>query len=157
MSTTVYSAEVQFAGYSDSSRNGPRVTLRLQDRDDLKVFIGLEGARFMLCLARINDDETLVEEPPKPPAATEPSAVLKGGQLAALAGQFAASLAFQGWVESITGAPRDGVSRKDLAATFIRTTCGVTSRAHLDHNDVASAAFHANIRAPYMKFCSENA
>lgn len=61
--TPKYSGEVQFAGYTDSSRNGPRVTFRLGDRSDLEQFVGMEGKRYMLAIVEIGDDEQPVQQP----------------------------------------------------------------------------------------------
>lgn len=61
--TPKYSGEVQFAGYTDSSRNGPRVTFRLDDRSDLEQFVGMEGKRYMLAIVEIGDDEQPVQQP----------------------------------------------------------------------------------------------
>lgn len=40
----------------------------------------------------------------------------------------------------------------EVAANIIRETCGVASRADLDHNDVAAQIFHRDFRLPYQRW-----
>lgn len=67
---------------------------------------------------------------------------LKGGALARLAGTLCAKSDFQRFA---------GVSSSADAAAWIRQTCGVESRADLDHNPEAARKFHDLIRKPYLQ------
>jgi hypothetical protein len=62
----------------------------------------------------------------------EPQNTLKGGKLAASAGILCTEGAFLQWCDA-TGA--------DAAADYIRQRCGITSRAHLDHDEGAAREF----------------
>lgn len=56
----------------------------------------------------------------------------KGGKLAQSAGIMCAEGAFKQWCDATSD---------DAAADYIRTRCGVTSRAHLDHDETAAREF----------------
>ena len=154
----LYAGEVQFAGYTDSSRSGPRVTLRLADRDDLQRFVGLEGRRFMLALVEIGDGE----EPKKPTAAPAPAAapaeppapaLPKGGRLANEAGIMCSQRAFQRQVEldfPELWERAGGETLEERAANCIRVMCGISSRAELDHNADAAEAFQRCFRKKWL-------
>ena len=71
----------------------------------------------------------------------------KGGALARLAGQWSQSVAFWRWA---------GVDDADAAAQYIRSTCGVGSRADLDHNSEAAHLFHVRIREPFSEYLRIN-
>lgn len=71
--------------------------------------------------------------------ATEPK---KGGPLARLSGMFCQQAAFMQF---------SGATSPDDAAEFIRRTCGVQSRAELDHNPKAAALFHEHVRKPFLE------
>jgi hypothetical protein len=137
-----YSGEVQFAGYTDSSRSGPRITLRLAERADLESFVGCEGKRYMLALVEIGDDEQPVEKP-------------KGGERAKWCAIRCQEPEFQSWVvrnfrESAKAGM--GLNRKavDLAAYIVRSVCEVESRAELDTDKGAAEVFDELIRRPWM-------
>ncbi len=63
----------------------------------------------------------------------EPENTLKGGKLAQEAGILCTQKAFHQWCDA---------TDVDGAADYIRTRCGVSSRAHLDHNQAAAREFH---------------
>lgn len=175
---TAFEGEVQFAGYTDSSRNGPRVTLRLADRDELQRFVGLEGKRFMVALVEIAEDGTPVSGGPAS-AETQDEANLrmrktldampladkpKGGPLARLAGQWCAMPSFHAWllrtmpdlcrvaIEAMDN-PGELTPKpdSDIAAEVVRRVCNVASRADIDHNAWARDRFEALIRRPFME------
>lgn len=175
--TPAFQGEVQFAGYTDSSRNGPRVTLRLADRDELQRFVGLEGRRFMVALVEIADDGTpaggglagpetqdaanrrMRAQLDAMPLAEKP----KGGPLARLAGQWCGMQMFQGWIERafpylfaeallrVPGHIAPGAAREYIAGEVIRRHCGISSRRELDHDKRAADRFDAEIRRPFMQ------
>lgn len=64
----------------------------------------------------------------------------KGGDLARLAGQLCNNPRFQEFLN---------VNNAEEAARFIRTECGIVSRAELDHDLDAQDIFHARFRRPF--------
>lgn len=66
----------------------------------------------------------------------------KGATLARLAGMLCQQTAFMQF---------SGSTSPDDAADFIRRTCGVKSRAELDHNPEAAALFHKRVRKPFVE------
>lgn len=74
---------------------------------------------------------------------------LKGGELAKLAGRWSNEQSFWDWVSFIQENPCSG---EKGAAAFIYAVCGITSRAHLDHDAAARARFDQHIRKPYAKY-----
>jgi hypothetical protein len=136
-----YSGEVQFAGYSDSSRSGPRITLRLAERADLESFVGSEGKRYMLALVEIGADEQPVEGPQSKAA----------GPLCKWVAIRCKKPEFQDWVIQQTGGVYSG-SREEWAAKWVRETCCVESRADIDGNVMAEHRLHALIRQPYANW-----
>ncbi len=143
--TPLHSGEVQFVTFADSSKGGPRITLRLSDREELEAFVGMEGRRFMLALVLIGDDETPAE-PPAPKAEPEKP---KGGELAKLAGMWCNDPEFQKWLTKNQNAkvPYDA----ETAAAVVRAWCGISTRAQLDHIPLAASHFKHYFRDPYHK------
>ena len=73
----------------------------------------------------------------------------KGGALAKLAGMWCADPRFWEWLNS------DGerhIGSETEAAEYVRTICGVQSRADIDHNPQAEKIFHNQIRLPFGDF-----
>ena len=73
----------------------------------------------------------------------------KGGALARLAGQWCREPEFHHFVAAKTGFDCPSI---DVAAGFVRTVCGIETRADLDHDGAAEAKFHICIRLPYMRW-----
>lgn len=143
MSEPTFSGEVQFAGYSDSSRSGPRVTLRLAERADLERFVGCEGKRFMAVLVEIGPDEQPVPED-KP----------KGGERAKWCALRCQEPEFQQFLRrSFPLAWSHGMGDTDVhrAASVIRAVCLIGSRVELDNDPVSAARFDKLIRMPWME------
>jgi hypothetical protein len=153
---TSYSGEVQFAGYSDSSRSGPRITLRLSDRLDLEAFVGAEGKRYMLALVEIGDDEKPVQ----------PVHVASIGPLCRWAVLRCKEEQFQLWIKPVydrvmggDGSGFGDVTPEDsfdgdwskYAGHCIKVMTGVSSRRELDIDKVAAAKFKTLIMEPYGK------
>lgn len=63
---------------------------------------------------------------------------IKGGRLAQRAGILCTEGAFQVFASERSSVPAD----ENGAKQFIYLSCGVTSRAHLDHDDDAARKFH---------------
>lgn len=78
---------------------------------------------------------------------------IKGGPLAKLAGQFCEAEPFRRWLR-LTYDPLPRTSED--AATIIRNTCGITSRAELDHISEAADIFHREFRLPYNAWLQED-
>jgi hypothetical protein len=133
-----YSGEVQFAGYSDSSRSGPRITLRLAERADLEAFVGSEGKRYMLALVEIGADEQPVQAPQK-----------AAGPLCKWVAIRCKEPEFWDWITSTETAPVSDGPFDEWAAWWVRKTCGVNSRSEIDGNPEAEKRFHTLIRQPY--------
>lgn len=143
----LFSGEVQFVTYADSSKGGPRVTLRLPDRDQLQAFIGKEGRRFMAVLVEIGDDE-------QPVPAQQVEQKPKGGELAKLAGILCEDPTFRTWLKrehayvwSMNEVDGKGIA--DVAASTLRAVCLIDSRAKLDNDKTAATRFHDLIRKPF--------
>lgn len=66
----------------------------------------------------------------------------KGGELAKLAGQLCNNPSFQ---------QMNGVDSAEAAADVIRYTCGIKSRAELDHDLGAAEIFHKEFRVPFVE------
>lgn len=81
-----------------------------------------------------------------------PSTERKGAALSRAAAMMCNGAKFQRWVVSRIGAAPDGVSASQHAAQYIRYICGITSRAHLDHNAQAASLFHEAVRKPFVKW-----
>lgn len=74
------------------------------------------------------------------PLKGQPENTLKGGKLAQAAGILCTEGAFRQWA-SIIGKHGIPELTEEEAADFIREYCGVSTRAHLDHNDDAAQIF----------------
>ncbi len=154
---TTFDGEVQFAGYADGSRGGPRITFRLTDREHLNTFAGLEGKRFMLAIVEIGDDE-------KPAApAPAPAKRERMGPLLELAVRLARDPRFQQWADQnyfVTlgvhfDGDIDGTLNHSIAKSFICGVCGVESRKDIDGNPEATKRFHELVRKPYAAWLQQ--
>jgi hypothetical protein len=77
----------------------------------------------------------------------------KGGALATLAGRLCNDENFHQFAAETYGVCwRIGHAAEDIA-TWMREQCLITSRAELDHNEVAASSFHTVIRGPWQKWC----
>jgi hypothetical protein len=156
-----FQGEVQFAAFSDSSRGGPRVTLRLADRSELDRFIGAEGKRFMAVLVEIADDETPAE--PEKSAPARPAVQRERmAPLCEWAVYRCAEAEFQRWAITIAApafgyAPPADASPEDQAKAVVCYVCGVSSRKMLDTDPRAAAQLHKQIRQPYSLWLKEGA
>ena len=140
-----FEGEVQFAAYTDSSRGGPRIALRLHDRAELEKFVGLEGKRFMCVLVAIGDGEE--PEPPRAAPASAPQAA-KLGPLAMSAVQVCGNPRFQKWL---------GVDSAEAAGDYLKDVCGVKSRRDLDTDEAAGMRFKVGVMGRWAHFNRERA
>lgn len=172
MSTPVptFSGETQFVAYTDSSRGGPRVTLRLADRDELDKFIGKEGKRFMAVLVEIADDETpAVPEKPARKAAA-PVQRQRMGPLCEWAVYRCGEPVFQSWIRprydramggngsgwgDVTPMDDFGGNHAEYAAHCIKVLCNVNSRTEFDTDMAAGERFKTLVMRPYAAWMKE--
>lgn len=143
----LFSGEVQIAGYTDSSRSGPRLTIRLQDRADLEAFVGMEGKRFMLALVPIGDDEQ-----PAAPTAQAPRPAVKRermGPLCEWAVFRCGEERFRDWVRMEFGAASDAPLTAEQCGDVLKSVAGVASRKDLDTDADAGALFREVVMHRY--------
>lgn len=157
---TAYQGQVMLAGWSETHDGGAKVTFWLPDATDLDAFRTMTvrkgktaGQRLAMVLVLIGDDEQPVPvEPEKAP--TNP----KGGPLAQLAGRWCADPAFQQWVHEVHPHMFPGLTDfQEYARRVIVLTCGIQSRAELDHSEEAAERFHRCIRIPYSRYIGGDA
>ena len=80
----------------------------------------------------------------------------KGGALAKLAGQFCNDTDFWSFLEDHHAVQYASLTPPgDVAAEFIRSKCGIQSRADLDHNREAAEIFNAEFRLPFLAWQGE--
>jgi hypothetical protein len=164
-----FQGEVQFAGYADGSRGGPRVTLRLADRDELDRFIGKEGKRFMAVLVEIADDETPAE-PAKPAPVRKAVQRERMGPLCEWAVYRCGEPVFQQWIRrqydivmggnglgwgDVTPTDHFGGNHAEYAAHCIKVLCEVDSRKVFDTDMAAGERFKALVMRPYAAWMKE--
>jgi hypothetical protein len=155
---TLFEGELQYVGFTDSSRAGPCLKFRLHDRDELQKFIGLDARRVAAVLVLIGDDEQ--PEPPPSAAKPEPEKPAKkrgGASLTFLAVQWCERHDFHGWLEkhypaAWYAAERTTDAADKCAAEVIYGICGISSRAELDVNQEAADKFSRSIRIPFNSY-----
>ena len=164
-----FQGEVQFAGYADGSRGGPRVTFRLADRDELEKFIGMEGKRFMAVLVQIADDET----PAEPEKTAAPRKAVQRERMAPLC-EWAVfrcgEPVFQSWIRpvydrlmggngsgwgDVTPDNDFGGNHAEYAAHCIKVLCKVESRKEFDTDMAAGERFKTLVMRPYAAWLKE--
>jgi hypothetical protein len=70
----------------------------------------------------------------------------KGGPLCTLAARWCKDEDFRDWL---------GVDTEEEATIFMRSTCGIESRAQLDHDEHAALLFNEHFRIPYKNYLNE--
>lgn len=133
-----FSGEVQFRRYSDTSTQGASIVLALADRDELSLFIGKEGKRFMAVLVEVGDDEKPVEPQKKPLGTIAQWLVLRCQER-----EFWAFLNSE-QAKFIDSEP----DAKQAVCEMLK----VDSRKDVDGNEQAMGRFHALIRGPYSRW-----
>jgi hypothetical protein len=120
-------------------------TVRLQTMMDgtLRMTVDVEPRNARDAFALFGTPGTALALAGIKPAAQETAQKPAGGPLAKLAGQWCQMPQFLAW---------SGCNTADAAADFIRRECGISSRAELDHNAAAAAAFHTHIREPFSTY-----
>jgi hypothetical protein len=96
-------------------------------------------------LARLNSPYEAKETPIAEAKQADPHRLTKGGKLSREAAMLCQAGAFWKFMEEhVIGTPRNS----DEAADLLRSECGVTSRAELDHDEKAAARFR-EIKSSY--------
>lgn len=134
-----WTGEAQLMGYGESDSSGAWIKLQVE-HEDLTQFRGLKGTTFDLTLA--NPDQP-TGAPAKP----------KGGPLSKEAGKMCNVLDFQRYAADTLSSLAGEVIEPDYHATirFVRSSCGVESRAELDHNATAAKLFR-ELMSRYSKW-----
>lgn len=140
--TPTHSGEVQFVTFADSSKGGPRITLRLHEREELEAFVGKEGKRFMCVLVEIGDDEQPVQYPPGAVIECDANNRPTLGPAAYWLVQRCKEPEFRNWL---------GVETESQAAAEVKAILEIASRKDLDGDPHAMARFNEQIRGRYMK------
>lgn len=141
-----FKGEVQFAGYSDSSRSGPRITLRLDDRDNLQSFVGQEAKRYMMVLVEIGADEQPV---PQAPPAAQPAQRERMGPLCHWAVMRCGDERFRDWVRMEFCSALDPDLTAEQCGDVLKGVAGVASRKDLDTDKAAGALFREVVMQRY--------
>jgi hypothetical protein len=141
----LFSGEVLFRRWSDSSTQGVQVTFALADAEELAPLKGLEGKRFACVLVRINDDETLSQEPPQKRGGFSADVGPKAREAIQLCGD----PRFQQYVATVTGEAASAENAKD----WLLIECGgIRSRKDLDGDQIAGELFIERVRVPFIKW-----
>ena len=143
---------MQAVGWSDSSRNGPRMTFARPSREHLQAFIGCEGKRFMAVLVLIGDDELPVPPPQPAPKQAEPKAPKVDHSLSKWAALRCADPEFRHWAGLYFGEAANFVDA-EKTAQWMRAFCSIKSRAELDTNTAAADCFKTLVMAPWSRHC----
>lgn len=78
----------------------------------------------------------------------------KGGAICKLAGMWCNDPEFHAFLTSTMKWAKSYSEpvTAEVAANIVRETCGVASRAELDHDDAAAQRFHDNFRIPFQRW-----
>lgn len=156
--------EVLFLGSHWSDSAGAVVTFELADAETLLEYRALKsseedstGDTRFLTLVQIGDDDRLVDQKLAGMDTTE----VKGGRLARHAGIACRDKAFQefAWVAQHGKEPIPAMDDKalaEMAATFVREKCRVTSRAQLDHDADAATRYEQLVNRPFIRYWTQH-
>ena len=145
----LFSGEVLFRRWSDSSTQGVQVTFALADAAELEPLKGMAGRRFACVLVPINDDESLGVEQQQ--ALAKPRPPDTRGPLCREACDYCALPSFQKYVAEVGGWPAGSVRDDEDCKEFILHTCGgISSRKELDTDQIAADLFLTRIRVPFL-------
>lgn len=123
-------------GYKTMADGKPRIIIDLDC--ELTDAAGLLPVGAEVGLARLSHQPMPVEERQQP--------VLKGGELAKLAGRLCDNKYFLTFLWEVK---HKMAQDSNDAAECIRLICGINSRVELDHNEKAAKVFHDQIRKPF--------
>lgn len=133
--------DAQLKDYGESANAGVWVSFRLPEPESLEPYRGQDrsgrnartGKRYKLMVIAINDDEVPMEAEEQQP---------KPRKLSQIAGGLCHDPLFRAWVADTYGEP---CADSDQAADFIRSMCGIDSRAKLDTDEAAATTFRATL------------
>ena len=131
--------------------NTLRIVIDIDPRYARDAFLMFGTAGTSVALARITD-EAATAEARKEFAAPEDRP--KGGALCKLAAMWCAEEEFHNFLAATmkwAKAYSEPITSV-VAANIIRETCGVSSRADLDHDERAAHIFHRDFRLPYQRW-----
>lgn len=147
--------EVMLLDWSDTAKGGEKLVLQLPPggvkpfRSMTLAKKGMAGQRLQAVFVVLDDEAEELREQHK------------GGALSRLAGQWCHDPRFQRWLGGVfaerwnlCASEHDGPS--DIAAAVVRELCGVDSRATIDHDPKAKAAFDELVRRPFATFLDHN-
>jgi len=128
-----------FAGWSVTHTKGAVIALTIDDDtfDQLRVLD--EKQKIYLLVYEVDDDEEVVNEAKR----CDIERKLKGGPMSVQSGRACSDPGFRNWLQSFTG---ETIDTPDRAAEVIRTYCGVSTRALLDHDKEARVRWKALYR-----------
>ena len=138
--TPMFSGEVQYRRYSDTSSQGQQIVFAVADREALEPFIGKEGKRFMAVFVELGDDELPVE-PVKP--------AVKVGPLCREAVGYCVMPEFAAWLRTVDYPVE---SPADIRGALLNIVGGVESRKDLDTFIYAGERFVDRVRIPFLKY-----
>jgi len=147
-----FKGEMMLLNWSET-KQGRNVVFLLDEESDIHPFKKFTtkkgkraGQRFMAVLVELNDDDTpIVQEQEKP----------KGGPLSKSAALLCQNEKFQSFLSDEYPGMWDRFesdTSEEKSTYVIKSVCGVSSRAELDHVDGASKKFHALMRE-YGSWC----
>lgn len=157
-----FQAEVMLAGWTENHTAGAKVTFYLGDTSELEFFRALKvksrgssGQRFMMVLVEIGDDDKPIDQK------AIANAMNKGGAVSRLSAQWCQREDFQHWLKqrypnrwanALNALSKDNLPNTDdeVAAELVRLSCGVQSRAELDHSKDALDLWERGFRKPFM-------
>lgn len=142
-----FKGEMQLVGWRESHNGGAVVNFRLVDPASLDAFRKLTVGKGKLPGQSLVAS-MMVKDAGGGSGTGDPARV-KGGQLSRLAGILCAQPRFHSFVMEEFG---EDVRAENECTDFLRKTCGVTSRAELDHNSDAARVFHERFRRPFAEF-----
>lgn len=145
-SPNLYAGEVQLAGWSETHNGGCKLILWLPDSSCLDPFRALtvrkgnQAGHVMMCVMVEVDNEG---QPVAPPPPKTPHS------LSRLAALLCENPTFWTWMLEAFGME---VKTPAQAADWMRELLAIDSRAELDTDPDAAAAFHENIRLPFVRW-----
>lgn len=124
-----------------------RIQIDVDPRHARNAFMLFGTPGTPVALARMTPEAAVAQDRFAMQQDAAPAKELKGGALCKLAAIWCGDDDFRLFL-----AHQLGKSPTEVAdpAEIIRITCGVESRAELDHNDEAARIFHAQFRLPYQ-------
>jgi len=150
--------EAQLADYGETAAGGPFVKLRITDPDQLDVFRGKnrvaknkQGQRYVLMLVEIADDDTPVNTEQR-----EHAEAIKGGPVSKNAAALCNDPLFLRYLGAVATKKHkrffEGkVITPVLAGEYIRSLCGIESRAELDHEPKAKELYDS-IKSDFIRW-----